>query len=239
MNKRFLCQERAIGPASDKLRNAEIAVVGVGGTGSNSALLLAQLGVKTVKLIDPDVVELFNLSRQPLFGEKDIGRPKVNVAAEKLAQHATRFLAAQELLEEKNAAELLSGVDVVLDCSDNYAARKTINNFCSKKKIPWIYSGAIKDNVAISTIVPGRTPCFECFAKQPAVELSCAEQGIVATTTGLAAALQVQELINLSGGISKLAGKILFANLSTSYFGVFPLKFSCNECKKISAKNRK
>ncbi|MBI4406473.1 HesA/MoeB/ThiF family protein, partial [Candidatus Micrarchaeota archaeon] len=228
MNQRFLCQEKVIGQTQEKISKASIAVVGVGGTGCNSALLLAQLGVRKVKLIDPDVVELFNLPRQPLFTDKDIGRSKSRAAAEKLETHGvTEFLPVQELLEEKNVSKLLSGVHVVLDCTDNYAARKTINDFCLRKKIPWIYSGAIRDKAMLSTIIPGKSPCFNCFAVKPQTELSCAEEGVIATSTALAAALQVQELINLLRGKPQLAGKILFVSLSNLFFDVFSLRFSC------------
>ncbi len=239
MNDRFLCQEKVIGKANRKLQNSAIAIVGIGGTGCNSALLLGQLGVKNVKLIDPDVVELFNLPRQPLFAESDVGKSKVKVAVEKLSSYSkTKFAAVQELLVEKNSAKLLKGVDVVLDCTDNYAARKTINDYCMVKRIPWIYSAAICDKAMVSTFLPGKTtPCFNCFAPlSPAKEISCAEEGVIATATSLAAVLQVQELINLSKNDAKLSGKVLFVNLSTFSFGFFPLGFSCKLCRKISGK---
>ncbi len=237
MDSKFLCQEKVIGRANSKLQNSSVAIVGIGGTGCNSALLLAQLGVKKVKLIDPDVVELFNLPRQPLFAEKDVGRSKVKVAVEKLADYGTKFTACQELLDEKNASKLLKGVDVVLDCTDNYAARKAINGFCFKNKTPWIYSAAIKDNAMISVFIPGKTPCFNCFApRQPAKEISCAEEGVIATSTAFAAVLQVQELVNLLKNDAKCAGKVFFVNLSTFSFEFFPLSFSCKLCKKIFSK---
>lgn len=238
MDNRFLCQEKVIGKANRKLQNSTIAIVGIGGTGCNAALLLAQLGVKKVKLIDPDVVELFNLPRQPLFAEADVGRPKVKVAVEKLSSYnKTKFAAVQELLDEKNAVTFLKGVDVVLDCSDNYAARKTINDYCIGKKIPWIYSAAIRDKAMVSTFIRGKSPCFNCFAPlSPAKEISCAEEGVIATATALAAVFQVQELVNLLKNDAKCVGKVLFVNLSTFSFGFFPLGFSCGKCRKISSK---
>lgn len=238
MDNRFLCQEKVIGNANKKLQNTRVAIVGLGGTGCNSVLLLAQLGVKNVKLIDPDVVELFNLPRQPLFTESDVGKSKVKVAVEKLAGYSAKFTAVQELLEERNAAKLLSGADVVLDCTDNYVARKSINDYCfeNKIKIPWIYSAAIRDKAMVSTFIPGKTPCFNCFAKPLVREISCAERGVIATSTALAAALQVQELINLLKKDAKCSGKMLFANLSTFSFEFFPLGISCKRCKKNFSK---
>ena len=237
MDNRFLCQEKVIGKANRKVQNASVAIIGMGGTGCNAALLLAQLGVKNVKLIDPDVVELFNLPRQPLFAESDVGRSKVKVAVEKLSSYdKTKFAAVQELLDGKNAPKLLKGVDVVLDCTDNYAARKTINDYCVGK-IPWIYSAAIRDKAMVSTFIPGKSPCFNCFAPiAPATEISCAEEGVIATATAFAAVLQVQELVNLLKNDAKCVGKVLFVNLSTFSFEFFPLGFSCGKCRKISGK---
>ncbi len=237
MDGKFLCQFKVVGKTHEKIVNCKVAIVGVGGTGCNAALLLGQLGVKNVKLIDPDVVELFNLPRQPLFSEKDVGRSKVRVAVEKISAYlGTEFVPVQDLLEDKNAAVLLKGIDVVLDCTDNYDARRAINNYCNKSKVPWIYSAAIKDKAMVSTFIPGKTPCFNCFAKKPIREVSCAEEGVIATSTAFAAALQVQELVNLLSGKPKLAGKMLFVNLSTFSFEFFPLEFSCKACKNFSGK---
>ncbi len=233
MDVRFLCQEKVMGKTHEKLRSTSVALVGVGGIGCNSALLLAQFGVKNVKLIDPDVVELFNLPRQPLFTEADVGKSKARVAVERLVNYGAEFTAVQELLVEKNALKLLRGVDVVFDCTDNYAARKSINGFCVEKKIPWIYSAAIKDKVMVSTFIPGKTPCLNCLTLKPLREVSCAEEGVIATATSLAACLQVQEFVNFLAHKPQLAGKVLFVNLSTFSFEFFPLKFSCKHCKKF------
>ncbi len=231
----FSCQLKVLGKIQEKIRSARVAVVGVGGTGCNSALLLAQLGVKKIKLIDPDVVEGSNLGRQPLFSEKDVGELKAKVAAQKLSQFKhTCFVPIVDLLDEKNAGQLLKGVSVVLDCTDNYAARKAINDYCFEKKLPWIYCAAIKDKCMVSAIVPGKTPCFNCFARKPLREVSCCEEGVIATSTSLASSLQVQEFLNLLSGKPMLAGKVLHINLSTFSFDFFPLKFACVDCKKFS-----
>ncbi|MFH1247441.1 MAG: ThiF family adenylyltransferase [Candidatus Micrarchaeota archaeon] len=230
MNNRFLCQAKVIGNGQRKLSIVKVAVVGVGGTGCNVVLLLAQLGVKNVKLIDSDVVELCNLARQPLFNEKDIGRPKVKVAVEKLSSYGAKFTSVQQFLDASNVSKLLKDVDVVLDCTDNYEARKNINAFCMKNKTPWIYSGAIRDNVMVSTFVPSRKD-FECFAK-PLQEVSCCEDGVLATSTSVAAVLQVREFLNLINKKPLLVGKVLYFNLSNFSLSFFPLKKARGSCKK-------
>ncbi len=231
-DSQFVCQGKVIGSANAKLRKTSVAVIGVGGTGCNAALLLAQLCVKQVTLIDPDVVETSNLGRQPLFAESDVGKFKAETAVQKLKPHKnTSFLAIVDLLTEKNAAKLIGSVDVVLDCTDNYASRKAINSFCLHKKIPWVYCGAIRDQIMVSTIIPGKTPCFNCFASKPLCEVSCCEEGIIPTATSIAASIQVQEFVNLLAGKPKLASKMLHMNLSTLTFSIFPLEKKCKNCK--------
>ncbi len=231
-DSQFVCQGKVIGSANAKLRKTSVAIVGVGGTGSNAALLLAQLGTKQVTLIDPDVIETSNLGRQPLFTKSDIGKFKAETAVQKLKQHKnTLFIPTVNLLTEKNAAKLIANADIVLDCTDNYAARKAINSFCLRKKIPWIYCGAIRDKIMVSTIIPSKTPCFNCFAIKPTCEVSCCEEGIIPTATSIAAGIQVQEFVNLLGGKPKLAGKMLHMNLSTLTFSIFSLEKKCKDCK--------
>ncbi len=233
MDNVFACQLKVIGSTQRRVRSASVAVIGVGGTGCNAALLLAQLGVKQVKLIDPDVVEESNLGRQPLFTTSDIGKFKAKVAVEKLKSFKnTVFVPVIDLLAEKNASKLIGSVDAVLDCTDNYVARHAINSFCVRKKIPWVYCGAIRDQVMVSTIIPGKTPCFNCFATKPICEVSCCEEGIIPTATALAASIQVQEFLNLLSAKPKLAGKMLHVNLSTLAFDFFPLKKKCKNCVK-------
>ncbi|MFH0713260.1 MAG: HesA/MoeB/ThiF family protein [Candidatus Micrarchaeota archaeon] len=232
INNVFTCQEKVIGSASVKLRKLSVAVIGAGGIGCNTLLLLGQLSVGKVTFVDPDVIEMCNLSRQPLYSEKDVGKLKVTVAKEKLSKQfpSTKFIAVNDILEETNSAKLLKKVDVVLDCTDNYAARRVINDFCQKNKIPWIYAGAIRDTCMVATFLPKRSNGFARFAP-PVCEKSCSEEGVIATTTSFAATLQVQELINLIAGKPKLNGKLLHVNLSTLRFEIFSLKTSKNWVK--------
>lgn len=240
---RYARQEKILGRKThEKLRNASVAVVGVGGIGSNSALLCAQLGVKEIALVDRDVVELSNLGRQILFSSVEVGKPKALVAAKNLRalNPDVEVKAFNDQLSRDNAERFLSGADVVLDGTDNFETRAVMNEFCFKNKKPWIYAGALGFEAMLSTIVPGKTPCFACFASEPKCLLGCADAGILATTTAFIAAQQVQEAANLiCFNKPKYAGRLFYVDLKNAVFNETTLKKkkNCRICRKICGKD--
>ena len=233
---RYAGQEKLLGKqAQSRLRNMVVAIVGLGGVGGNSAILCTQLGVKKLILIDYDFVQMSNLSRQTLFSEKSIGKPKVS-EAEKILERINpevKIESHHEQLSEKTAEGLLQNADIILDCTDNFEARKAINRFCLKSKNPWIFSSALKFEAMLSTIIPEKTVCFECFASEPKAQLACSEAGIMNAATSLIASLQVQEMINLvCFKKPNFAGKLFYADLKTGIFSEKKLerKRNCPAC---------
>lgn len=154
------CQER--------LRAAKIAVLGVGGLGSWAAIALACCGVGEMWLIDGDEIEISNLNRQILFAEADLGRPKVEVAAERLRafDSACRITAARRRLEgEADIAEFVAGSDVVIDAADwpAHDIELWCNAACFKAGIPYITMSHFPPVARVGPLyVPGETGCFAC-----------------------------------------------------------------------------
>ena len=148
----------------EKLGHAHVAIVGQGALGTAASSYLARAGVGHILIIDNDIVELSNLQRQTLFEEGDIGRSKADAACEHLRKINSDIsvTSSRERLTEDNASALLGGADIVIDASDNFEARKIINDCCVPRGIPWIYGGVVQSQGMTMNIVPGG-PCFACL----------------------------------------------------------------------------
>ncbi|HEX3172969.1 MAG TPA: TOMM precursor leader peptide-binding protein [Solirubrobacterales bacterium] len=160
------------GPAASecqaRLEAARIAVLGVGGLGGWSALALACCGVGEILLVDFDLVELSNLNRQVLYGEADIGRPKVLVAAERLRAFNSRMRVEPRelrLSSEADVAAAIGGYDVVIDAVDwpAHDIESWVNSACFAADIPFVAMSHFPPVARVGPFyVPGRTGCFEC-----------------------------------------------------------------------------
>ena len=184
------------------LLKSKIAIIGCGALGTVAANNLVRAGVGKISIIDRDFVELNNLQRQILFDEDDIGIPKAVAAAEKLERvnSDVEIEAMVKDLNHMNAEKIMSGVDLVLDGTDNMQTRFLINDVCVKNKIPWIYTGAVGTYGMMMPIVPGRTPCFRCFLPDvpgPGSLPTCDTAGVLNTTPAIIASIESTEAIKI------------------------------------------
>ncbi len=222
----YLSQQTLLGEKNHtKLRNSKVTIIGAGGTGSFAANLLAKMGI-ALRIIDSDYIDPTNLSRQNLYSYHSVGNSKAQELKKQLLQlnPLLDIEVIEEKLDDSNAKILLKNSDLVLDCSDNYDARSAINAYCYPKKIPWIYCAAIRNELMISTFIKGKSPDFSKVFPKPLKCLSCSTEGVIATTVSTAAALAVQETVNILLGKPQLAAKILKANLKEMTFKTFDLK---------------
>ncbi len=213
----------------ENLAKKVVAIVGVGGTGCSVANLLARSGLKKLILIDGDVVEEKNLGRQLLYGKEDVGKIKVNAAKERLKGFCD--------IETRNhcldASDIdFSGVDLVIDCTDNIETRLLINDYCKKKGLPWIYTGAIREFGSVWFISP-EGPCFQCLNQEKKGERCCAvgvNPAVVAVVGNVAASLALQHLKN--GRVER--GMVRF-NLQNLTLQKFKVKRSqdCEACRGV------
>lgn len=186
------------------LAKARVLVVGIGGLGSPAATALATAGVGTIGLIDPDAVELSNLHRQPLYDTADIGRAKVEVAAERLGSLApsTRIETWRERLGAGDA-RLAHGFDCVIDGTDTIAAKFAVNDAAVVAGVPLLHAGVLGFRAQLLTVLPGRSTCYRCVFEEepPDGEVpSCEEAGVLGTTVALAGTLQAAEALRLLTG---------------------------------------
>jgi adenylyltransferase/sulfurtransferase len=188
-----------------ELSLARVLVVGVGGLGCPAAMTLARAGVGTIGLVDEDLVDFGNLHRQILFEEADVGRPKVEVAARALAAIAPRVRVetfATHLLP-KNAVDLASRFDVVVEGSDNFPTKFLAADAAAIAERPIIHGAAVRWHGTALSVGPRGRPCYRClFEDVPKEHVpSCAEAGVMGPVVGVVAAAQADLALSwLSGG---------------------------------------
>jgi molybdopterin/thiamine biosynthesis adenylyltransferase/rhodanese-related sulfurtransferase len=192
----------------EKLKAARVLCVGAGGLGSPAALYLAAAGVGTIGLVEFDVVDETNLQRQVLYATRDVGRPKIEAARERLAgmnphvvieAHAVTLTAA-------NALSLISAYDVVLDGTDNFTARYLVNDACVLAGKPNAYGSIFRFEGQASVFAAEGGPCYRCLHPEPpppGLVPSCAEAGVLGVLPGLIGTIQATEAIKLITGIGE------------------------------------
>lgn len=185
-----------------KLKSASVLVVGAGGLGCPALQYLASAGVGRIVICDDDKVELSNLQRQILHSTEDIGNNKAQNAREKLlALNPEIQVEAHELkLSAKNALNLVSSVDVVLDASDNFSTRYLLSDACILQKKPLVSASIYRFEGQLSVFCDPRSkgPCYRClFEKQPPKELApnCAQAGVLGVLPGILGTLQAMEAL--------------------------------------------
>ncbi|WP_049722341.1 HesA/MoeB/ThiF family protein [Gilvimarinus polysaccharolyticus] len=196
------------------LLDARVMIVGLGGLGAPVAMYLAAAGVGALVLVDDDVVELSNLQRQVIHHTGDIGQSKVASAAASIkainpdvavTTHCLRLSAA-------NLTPLLDGVQVLLDCSDNFAIRFALNAAAVAHQIPLVSGAAIRleGQVAVFDSRDPSSPCYRClYDEQNDENLSCSESGVLAPLVGVIGSMQALETIKLLAGIGDgLTGRL-------------------------------
>lgn len=185
--------------AQEKLKLANILIVGCGGIGCSSAELLARAGVGQITLIDADTVEMSNLQRQIAYVAEDIGFYKAEVLAKRLKRinPHIRVLVETSKLDQHNAQQLIASQDLVLDGCDNFTTRYLVNQICKQANVPLISASAIGFQGQL-LMVEGQSACYEClFPKQQhaSESLRCADSGVLATTPNVMASLQAHHAL--------------------------------------------
>lgn len=186
--------------AQERLKNSRVLVVGLGGLGCPASTYLVAAGVGEVILVDSEEVELSNLNRQVLHWTVDIGRLKVVSASEKLEKlnPNVKIEGVNVRLELEEARKLVSRVDLVLDCLDNWKTRYMLNRVCVELKKPMIHAGIRGLHGQLLTIIPGKTPCLQCLLPKPPREEE--RFPVLGTTPGILALIQATEAIKILSG---------------------------------------
>ena len=200
----------------EKLLRATALVIGLGGLGSPAALYLAAAGVGALTLVDHDVVELSNLQRQIVHDQAALDEAKAHSAAARVRalNPDVRVEPIARKLSEQALAEAVAAADVVLDGTDNFAARYAINAACVAARRPLVSGAAIRLEGQVAVFDPRRadSPCYQClYADAADAALNCAENGVAAPLVGIVGSVQAMEAMKLIAQVGEpLTGYVLY-----------------------------
>jgi molybdopterin/thiamine biosynthesis adenylyltransferase/rhodanese-related sulfurtransferase len=207
-----------------RLKAGRVLCVGAGGLGSPLALYLAAAGVGTIGIVDFDVVDESNLQRQLLHGTKDVGRSKLDSAADRLADvnPYVEVICHDARLSSENALEIMAGYDVVVDGTDNFPTRYLVNDACVLLGTPNVYGSVFRWEGQVSVFATEGGPCYRCLFREPpppGLVPNCAEGGVLGVLPGIIGSTQAMETIKLLLGVgTSLVGRLmLFDGLEMSW----------------------
>lgn len=201
----------------EKLKNARVLCVGLGGLGSPLLLYLAASGVGRLGLVDSDTVELSNLQRQVLYRQSQISYPKTaSASAQILALNSNIQVDTYcEQLTENNVTQLISQYDIIADCSDSFYTNYLIHDVCYSQRKPYVYA-SVSQFQGYCSFFDGKGPCLRCLFPTPDPEFSpaCNESGILGVVPGILGAIQATEVLKWILGVGQLLEKkLLIADL--------------------------
>ena len=193
----------------ERLLGCSVLVIGAGGLGSPVVLYLAAAGVGTIGIADSDCVELSNLQRQIVHHTPDIGRPKVQSAAEKMTalNPDVTVVPFHERVLPDTIAGIMAGFDFVIDATDNFEAKFMINDACVRAGKPYSHGGILRFDGQTMTVLPGRSACYRCiFPEEPDAEaaVACSRAGVMGVLPGVIGTIQATEAIKCMLGIGEL-----------------------------------
>ncbi|MBW7931807.1 MAG: molybdopterin-synthase adenylyltransferase MoeB [Gammaproteobacteria bacterium] len=192
----------------ERLKAARVLCVGAGGLGSPLALYLAAAGVGTIGLVDFDRVDLSNLQRQVLYDTRDIGRPKLEAASERLRalNPGVQVVTHALQLRGDNIMSLIGDYDIVADGSDNFPTRYLVSDACVLAGKPDVHASIYRFEGQLSVFAARHGPCYRCLFPEPpppGLVPSCADGGVLGVLPGIMGSLQALEVIKLILGIGQ------------------------------------
>ncbi|HHY73016.1 MAG TPA: thiazole biosynthesis adenylyltransferase ThiF [Bacillus bacterium] len=224
-----------------KLANSSVLIVGMGALGTALANHLVRAGIGLVRFVDRDYVEKSNLQRQMLFDEDDVleALPKAIAAKNKLSKINSEISleAIVADVSPRNIDELLAGVDLVVDGTDNFQTRFLLNDACFKQGIPFVYGGVVSSRGMSAIFVPNETPCLRCFiSSSDQGGQTCDTIGVISPIVDIVASLEVVEILKyLVGDKKNRRNSLLTLDVWNNYR--YEMKFSeprkdCPTCQK-------
>src|ERR1039458_2190008 len=189
------------------MEDLKILIVGVGGLGCPASVVLGEAGVGMIGLMDPDKVEISNLHRQILYGERDLGRPKVEAAAEYFRKNhqGSKTVPIPESLGPSKAEKVLGPYDLVIDGLDRLEKKFLLNDWCVKLGKPFVHAGEVKFEGQVLPVLPGKSACLRCLIPKippPFAMPTCREAGVLGSFSQAIGYLQGREALRLASGKS-------------------------------------
>ena len=233
------------GAGQSKFLSSHVLLIGAGGIGCPAIQYLAGAGVGTITVVDDDVVSLSNLQRQILYSEGDIGTAKVDAVGAAVARlnPDVTFFGRKQRIDRSTPADMLTGVDVVIDGCDNFSTRLIVNDLCLSAKVPLVSAaiGQFHGQIGTFTGWQADAPCYRCFvgdAHDPDDCDDCATQGVLGAMCGLMGSCAAMEAMRALTGFGEAQmGKLhLFDGLTPSMRSIrLPKDSACSSCGALAA----
>ena len=233
------------GAGQSKLLSSQVLLIGAGGIGCPAIQYLAAAGIGTISVVDDDIVSLSNLQRQILYTEADIGLAKVDAAGAAVARlnPDVAFHGLKQRIDRSTSADILTGVDVVIDGCDNFATRLIVNDLCLAAKVPLVSAaiGQFHGQIGTFTGWQDDAPCYRCFvgdAHDPDDCDDCATQGVLGAMCGLMGSFAAMEAIRALTGFGEAQkGKLhLFDGMAPAMRSIrLPKDAGCKSCGNLPA----
>ncbi|MDO5097955.1 MAG: ThiF family adenylyltransferase [Corynebacterium sp.] len=210
----------------DAVAGGTVMVIGAGGLGCPALQALAAAGVGKITIVDDDLVSLSNLHRQILFGVSDIGQPKVDVAARQLRQLQPGIVVStcDRRITADNALSLIDGHDLVLDCTDTFAAKYLIADACEILEIPLVWGTVLGFSASMSVFRTGVVHLRDVFPTIPETTQTCATAGVLGATTAVVGSLMATEALKLLSSLPTCIGTIVTYDARTTTMKNFKVR---------------
>lgn len=230
-----------------KLMEAHVLIVGLGGLGSPAAMYLAAAGIGTLTLVDFDHVDNSNLQRQIIHSTKTLGESKVDSACKTLQalNPDTEIIGINTRLAQQELESMLVNIDCVIDASDNFATRFGVNRACYTTKTPLVSAAAIQyeGHVSVFDMQDGDSACYACLYSEDGEEnTNCSDNGILAPVVGIIGSMQALEAIKLIAGIGEtLSNRLMIFDALSMQWRTMKLSRDnhCPVCKPDSSERKK
>lgn len=207
----------------ERLMNSKVLLIGAGGLGSPNALYLAAAGVGTIGIADADMVSMSNLQRQVVHFTDDVGKAKVQSAAEKMHRinPEIKVITHDCFITQDNALDIIKDYDFIIDCTDSFASKYLVNDACVMANKPFCAGGVVRYGAQVMTHVPG-SACYRCVFPEPPAENdveTCSTVGVLGSVVGIMGAIQATEAIKYLAGVGELlTNQLLLVDALTMNF---------------------
>ncbi|MEK7298764.1 MAG: HesA/MoeB/ThiF family protein [Candidatus Margulisiibacteriota bacterium] len=226
---RHIILQEVGGKGQEKILDSKVLIIGTGGLGAPAAFYLAAAGVGTLGIVDGDRVDLTNLQRQIIHFTQDVGVPKVESAANKIAQlnPDVKVNAIADVVHAGNILDIIKDYDFVIDGTDNFSAKFLINDACVMAKKPFSHGGILRFDGQTMTYVPG-SASYRCVFKEPPPKdavPTCSQAGVLGAIAGMLGTIQATEALKYITGVGELlTNRMLIFNAKTMHFRTVKVK---------------
>ncbi|MCL4325281.1 MAG: HesA/MoeB/ThiF family protein [Candidatus Thermoplasmatota archaeon] len=225
-----------------KIKKGSVVIIGIGALGSVALQYLTAAGVGSIGIVDGDIIELSNLTRQTIYSEMDVGMSKVAVSKNRMMalNNDVKITPYNTYIDPKNGYDIIKNYDIIIDGTDNSKSKNIINKLSVSLRKPLIFASVNNFNAMISTFWHGHGPCYHCIFGEKNQDYKGCDEGVLAPSASIAGSLQALEAIKIiTGSNNLLIGKLLLFNGTNYHMNIISIRKNpaCNVCSKSGNNN--